>query len=184
MLLLLTNKLYLFRVSPALLQRAHVAHNQQFPLLNATLIIIKPFPRQLPLLCSLLSSLPDAGTSLSLSLFSCSSCLYHTNHISSRHSHSILINFYRIPAVCQREGAGEGRGRPLWALFKGKSFINSRLAKSTRPCAAIHQTALASVTQLHRCCCCCCLFVPRRLFDLFCSSFKPQARLRAGYVDP
>lgn len=82
----------------SLLQRAHVAHNQQFPLnLNATLIIIKPFPRNPLLLSSLMQGL------FSLSLFSCSSCLYHTNHISSRHSHSILINFYRVPAVCQRE---------------------------------------------------------------------------------
>lgn len=141
----------------SLLQRAHVAYNQQFPLnLNATLIIIKPFPRSPLLLSSLMQGL------LSLSLSSPALLVSTTRTTSAAGTATAYWLIFTVyPQFCQREkekGKGKGEGDPsepcLKATERGQSFINSRLAKSTRPCAAIHQTALASVTQLHLCCCC------------------------------
>lgn len=169
-MLLLTNKSYLFRVCPLLLllllllllQRAHVADNLQFPLnLNATLIIIKPFPLTLP-------PRPDPGTlllslSVSLSL------------------HSILINFSRVPAACQREWEVVGGGipevspvycragsivhqLPSWPSQRARvlqfikwylvPFLLSLLLSFLIPCDRRR------------------VFGPRRLFDLFFSSFN------------
>lgn len=110
----------------------------------------KTISPQLPLLCCL--------PCLMQGLLSHSSPALLVSTTRTTSAAGTATAYWLIFTVYPQFARGRRRRGPsepcLKATERGQSFINSRLAKSTRPCAAIHQTALASVTQLHLCCCC------------------------------